>query len=116
MTDTHPDQGGPNACIWCNRTVAPGDQAEEIPVEIQDQPLHKQCLEPWREEYERELTPEEIEAELYLQRRTDQKHIQKELEKVQEKLKTEIFALWSRNKDDKYHIGEKLALLQEIHG
>src|SRR5438876_2995767 len=112
MTDIHPDQGGPNACIWCNRTVAPGDQAEEIPVEIQDEPLHKQCLELWKEEYEAELTPEQQEAELHLQRKIDQNHIQKERDKIKEKLKTEIFTLWSRNKDDKYHIGEKLFLLQ----
>ena len=59
-------------------------------MEIQDEPLHKQCLELWKEEYEAELTPEQQEAELHLQRKIDQNHIQKERDKIKEKLKTEI--------------------------
>ena len=62
-----------------------------------------------------ELTPEQQEAELYLQKKEDQNELRKEREAIREKLKTEIFTLWSRNKDDKYHIGEKLFLLQQLH-
>ncbi len=35
---------------------------------------------------------------------------------LRNKLKDEIWQLWSRNREDAYHIGEKLALLQELHG
>jgi hypothetical protein len=55
-----------------------------------------------------ETTPEQLHAELT----TNPLVYRQEL---RAKLKDEIFALWSRDKEDKYRIGQKLALLQDLH-
>lgn len=41
--------------------------------------------------------------------------LQQEKEAIRVKLKDAIFALWRRNKEDDYRIGEQLSLLQELH-